>query len=159
MNTKLSYFPYFHNNINPIPQFTQTHHRHWCLANLCKAVNRIRSMGTFGRISTPCSSEKNEYVFNFFCILNILSRDLIRLLTKWSKIFLTHFWTPPGHHCKCPSLNSQLNTSALCHKGFHKKMKGEYLEYLHAEKMMAKVEISIWNIWMWRKWDAKFWNP
>ena len=26
-----------------------------------------------------------------------------------------------------------------------------YLEYLDAYKMMDRVEISIWNIWMWRK--------
>ena len=29
-----------------------------------------------------------------------------------------------------------------------------YLEYLDANKMMDKVEISIWNIWMWRKWEV-----
>ena len=34
-----------------------------------------------------------------------------------------------------------------------------HLEYLDANKMMDKVEISIWNIWMWRKWEAKFRNP
>ena len=34
-----------------------------------------------------------------------------------------------------------------------------YLEYLHAKKMVDKVEISIWYIWMWRKWKAKLWNP
>ena len=34
-----------------------------------------------------------------------------------------------------------------------------YLEYLDAKKMMDKVEISVWNIWMWRKWEVKFRNP
>ena len=34
-----------------------------------------------------------------------------------------------------------------------------YLEYLHAKKMRGKVDISIWNIWMCRKWEAKFPNP
>ena len=27
------------------------------------------------------------------------------------------------------------------------------------KKMIDKVEISIWNIWMWRKCEAKFRNP
>ena len=34
-----------------------------------------------------------------------------------------------------------------------------YLEYLDAKKMMDKVEISVWNIWMWRKWEVKLNNP
>ena len=34
-----------------------------------------------------------------------------------------------------------------------------YLKYLDTNKMMDKVEISVWNIWMWRKWEAKFRNP
>ena len=33
-----------------------------------------------------------------------------------------------------------------------------YLKYLDTNKMMDKVGISIWNIWMWRKWEAKFRN-
>ena len=27
------------------------------------------------------------------------------------------------------------------------------------EKMIHKVEISVWNIWIWRKWETKFRNP
>ena len=27
------------------------------------------------------------------------------------------------------------------------------------KKMMDKVEIFVWNILMWRKWETKFWNP
>ena len=33
-----------------------------------------------------------------------------------------------------------------------------YLEYLGAVKMRDKDEISIWNIWMWIKWETKFRN-
>ena len=33
-----------------------------------------------------------------------------------------------------------------------------YLEYLGAIKMRDKDEISIWNIWMWIKWETKFRN-
>ena len=32
-------------------------------------------------------------------------------------------------------------------------------EIFACKKMMDKVEISIWNIWMWRKWEAKVRNP
>ena len=34
-----------------------------------------------------------------------------------------------------------------------------YLKYLDTNKMMDNVGISIWNIWMWRKCEAKFRNP
>ena len=34
-----------------------------------------------------------------------------------------------------------------------------YLEYLNVEKMMTMDKIYIWNICMWRKWEAKFRNP
>ena len=34
-----------------------------------------------------------------------------------------------------------------------------YVEYLDANKTMDKVGISILNIWMWRKCEAKFRNP
>ena len=33
-----------------------------------------------------------------------------------------------------------------------------YLEYLGATKMRDKDEISIWNIWIWIKWETKFQN-
>ena len=33
-----------------------------------------------------------------------------------------------------------------------------YLEYFGAIKMRDKDEFSIWNIWMWIKWETKFWN-
>ena len=33
-----------------------------------------------------------------------------------------------------------------------------YLEYLGAVKMRDKDEISIWNIWMWMKWETRFQN-
>ena len=34
-----------------------------------------------------------------------------------------------------------------------------YLNYLDTNKIMDEVGISIGNIWMWRKWEAKFQNP
>ena len=32
-------------------------------------------------------------------------------------------------------------------------------EIFARKKMMDKIEISIWNIWMWRKWEAKVQHP
>ena len=65
-------------------------------------------------------------------------------------------------NCRQPNIWFMTLLSLSSSSSSHPSLTGPfsiYLEYLDAKKMMDKVDISVWNIWMWRKWETKFRNP